>query len=65
MARAWKPVQLDQALLFQRLQMAHDAVGRFDVKAEANFANRRAIAPALDLFADELVDFALAFVSTG
>src|SRR5437588_11846493 len=49
----------DEPLLLQRLQMTHDPVGRLDVKGQADLANRRAVAPALNLFANELIDFPL------
>ena len=47
--------------LFQRLEMAHHAVGRADAELLADFADRRPVAAVLDLVADEVVDLALFF----
>src|SRR5437773_1828208 len=54
-----EPLADDQPLLLQRLQMTHDAVGRLDVEGHTDLANRRAVAPALNLVTNELVDFPL------
>ena len=50
----------DQALLHQRVQMAHHAVGRLDVERLADLAHGRPVAARLDLLADELVNLSLA-----
>ena len=47
---------VEQALSLQGPQMAHDAVGRADLKMLADFADRRAIAAGLHSFLDELKD---------
>jgi len=51
----------DQALLFQRLQMTHHAIGRFDPESQPDLADRRTIASTLDLLPNEVIDFRLAF----
>ena len=51
---------VDQALLLERLEVAHHPVGALDLELVADLADRRAVAPPLDLAADELVDLALA-----
>src|SRR5436309_856378 len=40
--------------------MAHHAIGRGDAELRPNFADGGAVAAAVNLFADELVDFPLA-----
>jgi hypothetical protein len=50
---------LDIAFLFQRLQMAHDAIGRADVERLTDFAHGRPVAARLDLLTDEIVDLPL------
>ena len=50
---------VDQALLLKRLEMAHHAIGALDVEVDADLPDRRPVAPALNLAADELVNVAL------
>ena len=51
----------DQPLLLQGLQVADHAVGRVDVEFGADLADRRPVAAAADLVANELVDRLLPF----
>src|ERR1051325_428650 len=50
---------VDEPLLFQRLEMAHHAVGRADIEIVADFAHRRTVSAVADLIAKEFVDFLL------
>src|SRR5262245_6179046 len=52
---------LDESLFFQGLQVAHDTVGRLDLEFQTDFPHGRAVAAALNLGADELVNLALPF----
>ena len=49
----------DEAFLFQRLEVANDAVGRPDAEGLADFADRRPVAAVADFVADEFVDVPL------
>ena len=46
---------MDQPFLLQGLQVADHAVGRMDAEVGGDFADGRPVAPAANLFADELV----------
>src|SRR5438128_1625485 len=50
---------LDQALLLQRLEVTHDAVGRLDVKGLPDLPDRGAVAAALNFVPDKVVNLPL------
>ena len=50
---------MNQPLLLQCLEVAHDAVGALDLEMEADLADGRSVASPLNLAADEVVDFPL------
>ena len=50
---------MDQPLLLQGLEVAHHAIGAFDMKMRADLPDGRPVAPPLDLAPDERVDFSL------
>ncbi len=52
-------VTQDQPFLDQRIEMAHDAIGRLNVKRFPDLADRWPVAAGLDLVADELVNLPL------
>src|SRR4029078_60701 len=49
----------DEALLFQRLQVTHDAVGRADAKVVADFAYCGAVSAVRDLLVNKVEDLTL------
>src|SRR5262249_27927219 len=54
-------VALDEALLLECLQVAHDAVRRRDAERLADLTDRRRESAVLDLVADEVENLVLAF----
>src|SRR4051812_30166986 len=51
----------DQALFLESLEMAHHAVGRFDLEGQSNLAHRGAVTALFDLLADKMINLCLTF----